>query len=240
MNEELYIAFDSYLNNELSPEEKLAFELQLLNDEDVKQKFELFKEINGYLGSKFSNDTVDFKKNLGSISKENFIENNKKTKVISFKPWYYAVAASITIFLGTYMFMQNANPTYNDYNQHENAMFMERSVGDENLKTAQKTFNNKEYKKTVEAFEKITNLTNPELQYFYAISLIETNNYTKADILLNTIKTGTSVYKEKATWQLALSNLKQKKYDECKMYLEQISVDAEDYGNAQKLLKKLD
>ena len=83
-------------------------------------------------------------------------------------------------------------------------------------------------------------MKNPELHYFYAIALIETNDYAKAETLLKEIKSGTSVYKEKATWYLALSNLKQKKLEECKIYLKQIPTDAEDYDNAQKLLKRLD
>jgi hypothetical protein len=37
-----------------------------------------------------------------------------------------------------------------------------------------------------------------------------------------------------------LSSLKQKKYDECKNYINQMPTDAEDYEVAQKLLKKLD
>jgi hypothetical protein len=239
MNEDLYIVFENYFNEEMSQEEKVEFELKLQSDTDMNEKFQIYKEINGYLETKFSSETIDFKKNLESISNQHFSENKKEVKVISFKPWQYAVAASVVLAFGTWFFMQS-NPEYSEYNTHENAMFMERSVGDENLKIAQESFNNKDYKTTVAAFEKITDLTNPELQYFYAISLIETSNYTKAEILLNNIKSGNSVYKDKATWQLALSSLKQKKYDECKNYINQMPTDAEDYEVAQKLLKKLD
>jgi hypothetical protein len=134
----------------------------------------------------------------------------------------------------------SGNPEYGDFNQHENAYFMERSTGDENLKQAQNAFNAKDYKKTVASFEKVSDLTNPELQYFYAIALIETDNYAKAESLLNNIKSGSSVYKDKAIWYLALSNLKQKKFNACKSYLNQISPDAEDYTQAQNLLKDLE
>ena len=84
---------------------------------------------------------------------------------------YYAVAASVVFAFGTW-FMMQGNPEYGDYNQHENAYFMERSVGDANLIEAQKAFNDKDYKKTVSAFEKVQNLTNPELQYYYAIACL--------------------------------------------------------------------
>lgn len=240
MNEQLYITFENYFNNEMSQEEKLEFENQLQNDIELQEKFELYKETTQFLATKFDKETIAFKENLKSISRENFAEKEvKKSKVIAFKPFYYAVAASVVLAFGTW-FMMQGNPEYGDYNQHENAYFMERSVGDATLNEAQKAFNEKDYKKTVSAFEKVQNLINPELQYYYAIALIETNDYTKAEILLNNIKSGTSVYKDKAIWYLALSNLKQSKFDECKTYLNQIPADAEDYVKAQKLLKDLD
>lgn len=240
MSEQLYITFENYFSNEMSQEEKLEFENQLQNDIELREKFELYKETTQFLATKFDSETIAFKENLKSISKENFAEKEvKKSKVIAFKPFYYAVAASVVLALGTW-FMMQGTPEYGDYNQHENAFFVERSVGDANLNEAQKAFNEKDYKRTVAAFEKVQNLTNPELQYFYAIALIETNNFTKAEILLNTIKSGNSVYKEKAVWYLALSYLKQNKLEECKTYLNQLSPDAEDYQKAQKLLKKID
>ena len=239
MNEELYIAFENYLSNEMLPEERTAFEEKLQNDSDVSEKFRIYQNWTDFLENKFDSNTADFKKNLETISKENFSETKSKSKVIAFKPWYYAVAASLVICLGTW-FMMPGNPEYGDFNQHENAYFMERGTSDINLNEAQKAFNVKDYKKAVASFEKVKDMTSPELQYFYAISLIETNHYTKAESLLSNIKSGTSVYKDKATWYLALSDLKQKKFDECKTYLKQIPTDAEDYLKAQKLLKDLD
>lgn len=239
MNEELYITFENYFSNEMSPEEKLEFENQLLNDLEMQQKFEIYKETNQFLGQKFDPNTANFKENLKAISQEHFAETKKgKTKVITFKPWYYAVAASVVLAFGLWITV-SGNPEYSDFAQHENASFMERSSGDENAKDAQNAFNAKDYKKAVAAFDKIRVL-NPEQEYFYAIALIETDDYVNAEIFLNHMKSGGTVYKYKATWYLALSNLKQKKFDECKKYLEEIPADAEDYGKAQELLKDLE
>ena len=241
MNEELYITFEKYCNNEMSQEEQLEFEIQLQNNADMQQKFEIYQEANQFLATKFSSETMAFKNNLAAIANEHFAAKaEKKTKVIAFKPWQYAVAASIAILFGTWFYMQNSLPQYGDYSHPETAMFVERSVGDANLKEAQNAFNAKDYKKAAASFEKVSDMKNPELHYFYAIALIETNKYAKAETLLKEIQSGTSVYKEKATWYLALSNLKQKKLEECKIYLKQIPTDAEDYDNAQKLLKRLD
>jgi hypothetical protein len=240
MNEETYIRFENYLANELSAEEKTLFEEQLQNDVQFSERFQLYKETTQFLEHTFSKETVDFKQNLKTISHQHFEETQeRKSKVIAFKPWYYAVAASIVVVMGTWFLMQN-DATYSDYNQHETALFMERSVGDANLKEAQEAFNTKDYKKAVTAFDKITDFRDPELQFFYAISLIETNNYNKAQLFLDQLREGNSVYKHKATWYLALSYLKQDKNDECKATLKEIPSDAEDFDKAQELLNDLE
>ena len=241
MNEEVYIGFESYLNNEMPPEEKKQFEDRLKTDIEFRKSFALYKETTQFLSHKFSAETTDFKQNLESISKGYFKENaQEQTKVIVFKPWYYAVAASVAVVLGTWFFMQNDTPSYGDFNQHENAYFMERGDANSNLIAAQDFFNAKEYNKAVTAFEKVHDTSNPEVQYFYAIALLETNKYQKAEALLSTINHGSSAYKDKALWYLALSKLKQEKSEECKSFLKQIPNDAEDYEKAQQLLNQLD
>lgn len=245
MNEEQYIGFESYSNNEMPQEEKILFEEKLQSDAEFRQSFELYKETTQFLNAKFSTETSNFKENLTEISK-NYFENlsssetQKPSKVISFKPWHYSIAASIVLFIGIFFFMQNETPEYSDYNEHETAVFVERSTANENLKDAQDFFNAKEYEKAVQAFEKIEDFTNTELRYFYGISLIETSDYVKGELFLSNIKSGNSAYKDKATWNLALSKLKQKQYKECKDYLNQIPSDAEDFDKAQQLLHDLD
>ncbi len=242
MNEELYIGFENYLNNEMLPEERLEFEQKLQNDVEFRESFHLYKEATQFLGTKFSKENTDFKENLKSIADEYFNENqDQKRKVIAFKPWQYAIAASLILFMGTWFFMQNSTPEYGDYNQHESAYFTERGAGDDvNLKMAQDFFNAKEYKSAVLAFEKVENIKNPELQYFYAIALIEINDFSKAGVFLNHIKNGNSVYKDKAIWYLALSNLKQNKISECMSLLKQIPQESEDFEKAQELLNDLE
>ena len=107
-------------------------------------------------------------------------------------------------------------------------------------KRIEDAFNNKEYDKAVANFEKVTKEElGVEGNLFYAISLIEVNQFDKAEAILIGINEGGSVYKEKAIWYLGLSKLKQKKYEECKVILETLTNDAEDYDKAQEILKKL-
>lgn len=240
MDDPTYIDFENYLAGEMPAAERPDFEQKLQKDAALRAKFELYQQTSQFLAVKFSTETAAFKQNLQKISGEYFSENKaKKTKVIQFKPWQYAVAASVAVLFGILFFNQD-NPQYSDFNQHETAAFTERGTADAQLKKAQDFFNAKDYPKAVSAFEKIPNPDNPELQYYYAIALIETGSYAKAEGLLSKLRDGGSVYKDKAIWYLALSNLKQNKLETCKSYLKQIPAHAEEYQKARELLDDLD
>lgn len=238
MNEEVYIKFENYLSNQLSLDEKTAFEKQLQTDADLREKFEIFKETNQFLQHKFSSQTADFKANLKSISDENF---SKKPKVIAFKPWYFAVAASVALFMGMLFFMQNNNPKFEDYNQYETATFTERGNIIKDLKQAQDAFNAKKYAEAIPLFESVLkSYPRPEIQYFYGISLLEESRFQDCEKVFNVLKSGNSIYKYNAVLGLALSKLKQKDYKSCKEVLLTIPPDFESYNRVQKLLKELD
>lgn len=244
MQEDLYIAFENYLNEEMPLEDKNAFEGQLQNDTVFKEKFELYKETTQFLELKFAPQTLDFKANLKTISDQHFDElklpfAKKKSKVINLQFKWFSVAAVFVIGLGLWFISQGGNPSYNDFSQHQTANFIERSEGNVYLKEAQDFFNANQYKKAAASFAKINEANNPEIQLYYAISSIEIDEYPKAKKLLENISNGTSVYKEDAIWYLALSNLKQNKIEPCKSYLKQIPEDSERFAEAQKLLNDL-
>lgn len=239
MNEERYIVFDQYLQDELSAEDKIKFEKELTEDSELASAFETFRELNLHLENKFGNaDEFDsFKENLKSISNAHF--KASKPKVITFKPWIYLVAASVAVLIGLFLF--NPKPNFEDFNQHENAYFAERGAVDKNLKQAEEAFNAKKYAAAIPFFESvIKEKKTPEIQYFYGVSLLETNKIKEAEAVFNELKAGTSIYKNKAIWSLALSKLKQKDYESCKEILLTIPSDYEDYDQVQELLKALD
>lgn len=240
MNEERYILFGQYLENELSAEEKTNFEKQLSEDTELASSFEVFKELHLHLENKFSNEQElkEFKNTLKSISKKNF--KTQKIKVVAFKPWQYTIAASVAILVGLFFF-QNVNPSFEEYSNPEMTTLVERGYVNENLKLAQDAFNSKKYKTSIPYFEGVLKVNkSPEIQYFYAISLLEDTQFQKAETNFSELKSGTSIYKINATWYLALSKLKQKEYKSCKEILLTIPDDFEDYHQVQQLLNDLD
>ncbi|MCO6161987.1 tetratricopeptide repeat protein [Flavobacterium sp. NRK F7] len=239
MQEEMYFAFEQYLGNEMNLEEKAAFENKLLEDTYWKENFELYQQTHQFLKNKFSSKTVAFKQNLKLIALEN--QSNKNSlKIIPMYSKWFAVAATVVLFCSIWFFMQSNEPNYIEYNQHEKAYFTERSEGVAVLKEAQDAFNAKAYESAVGYFEQIPHANrNEEINLYHAIALLETNKFEQAEALLQTIKSGNSVYKEKAIWYLGLSKLKQKDYTSCKQLLEGLPESADDYSKAQEILEKL-
>jgi hypothetical protein len=209
MNEEHFLEFDEYLQGEMSVADKLAFEKQLKDQPDLAMAFETYKELQLHLENKFgqADELNAFKNNLQGISKKHF--KKPKSKVIVFKPWYYAVAASVAVLFGLFFLNQNSNPVFEDYNQPETAFFTERGEGNVNLKLAQDAFNAKKYSEAIPLFETILKTDqSAEIQYFYGMALLEENRVVDADNVFTTLKAGNSIYKNKAIWSLALSKLK--------------------------------
>lgn len=241
MNEERYILFDQYLQNEMAVEEKNSFEKQLSEDQEFATAFETFKAVNLQLETKFGHEQEReaFKENLTKIADKHF--NANKPKVIPLRPWYYGVAASAAILIGLLLYNYNQNPSFDDFNHPEQAYFTERSDANATLKEAETAYNSGKYKKAVLLFESILKTNNtPEIQYFYGVSLLEANKIKKAETIFNYLKSGTSVYKDKATWNLALIKLKQRDYKASKEILLTIPQDYEDYVEVQSLLKELE
>jgi hypothetical protein len=241
MNEEHFLAFDQYLQGEMTDEDKLIFEEQMKSDPEMASAFETFKDLNLHLEHKFgqADELESFKDNLKGISKKHF--KNSKPKVIAFKPWQYAAAASVAVLFGILFLDQKSNPTFEEYNQPETAFFTERGEANDNLKLAQDAFNAKQYKTAIPLFETILKTDqSAEIQYFYGVSLLEENKLQEAETVFTALETGNSIYKNKAIWSLALSKLKQKDFKSCKELLLTIPEDYEGNDEVDALLEELD
>jgi len=243
MKEEEFTFFEAYLSEELSEEERLSFENRLKKERELSEAFNNYKELYGFLEHKFTTEkaTEAFTKNLSEISK-GYFSSKKKTKVIRFKPWQYAAAASVVLFLGITMFNNfGGNPAYSDFAVHETLSLTERGNQNKLYLNAEQAFNSNNYEQAEQLFSEIL-ASNPnlvEVELYKAISLIEINQFTLADTILLGISNQNSAYKYSAKWYLALSKLKQKQYDDCDLFLKEIPVGSDVYELAQELLSVL-
>ncbi|MFL1012418.1 tetratricopeptide repeat protein [Flavisericum labens] len=248
MEDQNYILFEAYLSKELTKGEVVDFESRLKTDADFNQAFNTYKELNSFLEHKYQNEeaSLAFEDNLKKISTEYF--NKEKTlgenkgKVRRFNFYKYAISACVVLLFGIFMFNQFSTPTYSDYNNYGAISLSVRGENDALLKTAETAFNNKDFAKADEAFKSLleSDSNNSELKLYRAVSNIELNKFEIAEGLLNQVRNGNSAFKNKATWYLALSKLKQEQNDACLEILKTIPEDTDDYKRAQKLIGKLD
>ncbi|WP_457610082.1 tetratricopeptide repeat protein [Lutibacter sp.] len=246
MKEEKYIVFDKYLTNELTQEALTSFEEKLQSDANFKQEFEIYKALNSSLSSKFENEEEEKKlrdtlSNLGKTYLTEEKANKKKGKVISLINYkQLMVAASIALLIGFFIF-KDGNPVYNDFSNHTPLELVVRSENNTATMKAEEAFNSKNYK---EAFKQLSILANKnpndtEIQLYKGISLLELNEYAKAEAIFNKISSGNSSFSNTAKWYKALVFLKQGKLEKCKKVLKTIPESAEEYKQAKKLLRKL-
>ena len=240
MNEDKYILFDKYLNNELNSNEVAEFKNNLAADQELANSFRIFQDLNIQMTNKFSHesDLNRFRQNLKVVSQH--IESKRKVKVFSIKPIYYAVAACFALIVGLMVFNNSNIPSYQDFNQHPQAQMTERGDIIQNIKLAQDAFNNKDYKTAIVNFEIVLkSFPKPEVKYFYAISLLEDNRFIDSEKVFLELIQNNTVYKNTATWYLALSKLKQGKPENCRDVLLTIPKDYEDYDRVLELLNQI-
>ncbi|NRR92184.1 hypothetical protein HSX10_11455 [Winogradskyella undariae] len=248
MEEQDYIQFEAYVSGEMSQNELLDFENRLQTDSKLNEAFQIYKDLSSHLKHEIANEqeASDFKANLDVVSSLYFNkhESGESKEEVSQEPnlFKYIVAASVMVLLGFFMFNQVSDPIYEDYNDFHSISLMTRSAGDEVTIEAEESFNAKNYKDALVAFNIILedDFANLEIQLYKSIALVETNQFEEGDDLLLKIINGSSAYRDNAKWILALSYLKQEQKAGCKEVLKTIPEDTEYYKSAQKLLKKLD
>jgi hypothetical protein len=244
MEEKKYILFDKYLNNELTAEEKNSFEEELSTDLNLKNEFDLYTEVEHSLGTKFENAKQEaaLKETLTSLGNKYIqAKTEPKSKVIPlFKYRKLMVAASIALLIGFFVF-NPSKPSYSDFANYPTLQLVERSENSTALQKAEEAFNNKNYKT---AFAQFTILEEQfpkdiELQLYKGVCLVELEKYSQAETIFTTIISGNSAFKNTAKWYQALSLLKQEQFEASKAMLQTITEDAEEFEQAQKLLRKL-
>lgn len=246
MEDTTYIAFDKYLNNELSKEELISFEKKLETDSEFQQEFEIYKALNSSLSSTIENEAAEAElRNTLTDLGEKFIKEEppkKETKVIPLMNYRkLMVAASIALLIGFFIFKDGGTPAYSDYSNHQTLELVVRSDQNEAFSEAEKAFNSKNYEEALAQLTIISN-KNPndaEIELYKGICELELNKFTAAETTFEAISQGKSSFATTAIWYKALSLLKQEKLDECKQVLETIPESAEEYEQAQQLLDKL-
>jgi predicted Zn-dependent protease len=239
-----YDMISRYIDGEMNAEEKKAFEELLQQDAALQKEVGLFRDVNETLKMKLHPDENEqaLRNSLEELRGEYF---KTRSKVIPFKPlrrWLAAAAALIIIAATTLILVPWKKDLYKQYAYIEMPPAAQRGApADSLLQQATEDFNHKKFTESLSSFEAILrdDPQNSFIHYFYAIALLGSGQVERSRNELKQVYNGNSLFRYDAAFYMALSYLKEKDKAACKEWLNKIPVDADLYGKAQELLKKL-
>lgn len=231
-----------YAEGDLNEAEQAEFENRLQNDEELKQHLTDYNYIHQSLKMQFAFDQEDeqFKETLKSLNKQYFVD---EPKVLSFKPylkWISGIAAVLVIGLMIWA-PWNGN-LYQQYAGQSQMLVAERGAEKvTDLDKAAAFYNEENYAEAQKLLQKL-NSQQPNdamIGYYFAQTLVKTDQLNKAREILVPIYNGESIFKYDAAYLLAMSYLKGDNKEQCKLWLQKIPAGNTNYENATKLLTKL-
>lgn len=234
-----------YAEGDMPADERSAFEAALASDEALQQQLNLYREVHGSLQQHFSADEQrdQLQGTLQSLRGEFFNEASQPGKLVSMKRWLVgavAVAAVLIAVVFVWQFQQpNLFEKYAATTMPEPAERGEQTR--DTLQGAVAAFNKKDYLSAagVLAHVKQHDTDNSFVNFYYGVSLLQTNRITQAREIFNHLWVGQSAFKFDAAFYQALTYLKEGNKPLCKEWLLKIPADAANYNKAQELLEKL-
>ena len=230
-----------FVEGDMEGEERNQFEASLRTNQDLQAGLDRYHDIHSSLKMKLTEDEneVKLKQTLSEVSKNHFLYEARVIPMRRYLVWCSAVAAVFVLFL---IWAPWRKSLYRQYADTEMIAMTER--GDTNgdqMQKAVEAFNQREFSEARVALEEVNNSKpgNSMVQYYYAITLIETGETQKARVILENLYKGTSVFKYNAAFYIALSYLKEKDEKNARLWLKEIPTEAAGYTKSQELLNKL-
>lgn len=236
--ENKYEWIERYHAGDLTEMEKTELEQMMLQDETLAHEVQLYGDIHVQLTHHYQKEREE-KALRATLQKVIYDSEKSEAKVLKFNPKIWLMAASIALLLGIF-WVQSLPPRYEQFAQHKPMEMTVRGGEEQQLQQAQQLFNAGEFKKaeTVLNTLSLSQPENAELKMYYAITLMENGHVEKSEKAFKELY-AMPLYKDWATWNLALLALKEKDNKRCEAYLQEISKTSEHGEKATKLLKKL-
>jgi hypothetical protein len=244
MTEDKILLTARYVEGDLTNDERVAFENLLAHDEQLKQHLADYQDIHSSIQMKLANDAekVDFTRTLDTLNKQHFgavQANEPKVKKLKVN-WSISAVAAVLV-LGLLLWAPWNGSLYEQFAAYPEMSVTERGAEQTELDKAALLFNDRKYEdaKIILASLYSTDKGNSLVSYYYAATLLETEEMAKGRAILAELSLGESVFKYDAAYDVAMSYLKEGKDTDAKFWLSKIPDGAVKYDKAQELLKKL-
>lgn len=246
MNAEVIEKIERYLADEMEPQERQDFELQLQTDEELKNIFYLYNSINNTMkAEEVSDDENKLAATLQQLNRK-YILTDSKVKQGNFRKWITAAAAVlILVFCGIYFLSDrnmSAEKLYAAYAEHSALQVQLRgTVADSLAETAAAKFNSKSYYAALPLLQEFLKLQPEDIQMKFSLATcyLELDRYNDAEKMFSEIAAGKTAYAAAGGWYLALTALKQKDIKTCRSRLQSIPQSSSYHARAAVLLRKL-
>lgn len=236
-----------YTQGDMNAETLAAFEAELANNIELQQQLAMFKDVENTLQSNFQPDEneVPLRATLNNARQQYFINDKPATKVVSFKNYIRTAVAAAAVIIALMVWRPWQPNLYNRFADTHMLSEVERGENaDTILQNATTAFNKKDFTTSKALLQKVLaqQPANNFARFYYAISLLQTDETNNARLELNNLYNGESIFKYDAAFYLALSYIKDpatKDKAASRDYLKRIPADAPVYEKAQLLLKEL-
>lgn len=190
-----------YFKNSLSENEEITFNTLLNEDKDFQKSF---KEHQSLHRAFEINEAERLKQKLKQLD----INDDKKIKKLNNNRWLFSIAASVLIIVGISFYLNYFNTSlYEKYFETYPNVYQPVIRGS----SSQSPFvyyENGDFSQAEKEFEILLNSEdNPNLRFYYALSLLNQNQYEKANIEFEKLKSQDFEFLPEVYWYFALSQL---------------------------------
>lgn len=246
--ENQFIKIQDYLDDLLPEEERQLFEKELVINRELRDETELQRKINNTIHSRIEaqQGLMALQSTLANSKKQYFesvISDNENIepspKVLPLKRWGITIAVAACLLMGL-----NFLGIFNSNLGQLPSLSSEVTRGSEDpglLTDAISSFNEKDYKKSIQLFSElsVSNPTGARFQYYLALSYIGDKRWSEAIDTAIPIAEGTSLYHEDAAYFAALAALKLNDNNLALNYANKVSENSAYYKKAQRIIKKV-
>jgi predicted Zn-dependent protease len=234
-----------YVNGDMTGADQQQFEQLLQRDKTLQEHVEQYQQVLATLRTRLAPDAQDqaLKQTLSSLNEEHFGRAEDKIRPVGPYIKYAIAAAAVAIILIINLFHPwRQNDLYTEYATLQMVTAAERGDHtDTLLQKAAIAFNSQQYGLAQKDLETAYKLEpdNAQVQFYYAITLVETGDHHTGQPLLEKVYAGNSIFKYDAAYFLALSYLKINNRESCRQWLQKIPAGTTRYTQAQSLMSLL-
>ena len=230
MNQQYFEQSEKYLLDQMSPQERTAFEQEITVNKELEQEFELAKAI---LGSAALNAKNKIKLELNEIHEKHYSNRDKSKPVKNkkLKLWVAIRNIAAILILGLIIFIITKPSTSTPqeiFAKHYSSPELEITYRGKNdiqiIQDLSKSYGKGQFATYLALVSNQDSIiqARPILKLAKAIAYLETNQLSSSIDLLEDL-TSNPLYKDQAEWYLALAYLNEGKISPAKQKLEQIS-----------------